>query len=114
MKFTQEIRSFLDARLAVFTAMTIVVGFGAAHWSGLRAAAESTAGGQFASLAYDIAFGQASWTVVLIVIAAAFVGSFFKGLRSYESRRLAVQLMMATIIFMGLNLALLAFRSTWS
>jgi hypothetical protein len=114
MKFTQELRTFLDARLVVFAATTIVVGFGVAHWSGLRAAAESTAGGQFAALAYDIAFGQAVSIVLLIVVAAAVVGSFVKGLKSYEARRLAVQLMMTTVIFAALNLALLAYRSTGS
>ena len=114
MKFTQELRTFFDARLIVYAAATIVVGFGVAHWNGLRAAAESSAGGQFASLAYDIAFGQAALIVVLILIVAAFVGSFAKGLKSYESRRLAVQLIITTMIFAGLNLALLAFRSTGS
>ncbi len=112
MKFTQELRAFLDARLAAFAAATIIVGFGVAHWNGLRAVGESTADGQFASLAYDIAFGQATWIVVLVVIAAAFVSSFVKGLKSYESRRLAVQLVMTTVIFSVLNLALLAYRAT--
>ncbi len=112
MKFTQELKTFLDTRLVVFTATTIIVGFGAAHWNGLRAAAESTAGGQFAALAYDIGFSQVVWTVVLIVIVSAIVGSFAKGLKSYESRRLAVQLVMTILIFEVLNIALLAYRST--
>jgi len=112
LKFTQELRTFLDARLVAFVATTIIVGFGVAHWNGLRAAAESTAGGQFASLAYDLGFGQATWIVVLVVIAAAIVSSFAKGLKSYESRRLAVQLIMTTVIFSVLNLALLVYRSS--
>lgn len=110
MRFTREFRTFLDARLAVFVAITIVVGFGVAHWNGLRAAADSN----FAALAYDIGFSQAAWVVVLIVIAAAFVGSFFKGVRSYEGRRFAAQLLITMVIFCALNLALLAFRSTGS
>ena len=111
-RWLQELRTFLDARLVVIAAITTIVGFGAAHWNGLRAAADSTVGGQFASLAYDLAFGQAAWTVVLIVIAATIVVSFITGVKSYESRRLAVQLLVTTVIFAVLNLALLAYRSS--
>ena len=110
MRFTRELRKFLDARLAVVAATTNVVGFGVAHWYGLRAAAEST----FAALAYDIAFSQAAWVVVLILIAAAFVGSFVKGVRSHEGSRFAAQLLITVVIFLALNFAFLEFRSTGS
>ena len=112
MKFAQELRSFLDARLVIIATTTTVLGFGASHWNGLRAAGESPYGGEFASAAYDIAFGQAAWTVMSLVIAATVILGFATGGKSYESRRLAVQLIITTVIFAALNLALLAYRAS--
>lgn len=111
MKFAQEFRKCFDGRLVMIATTTIILGFGVAHWIGLRAAADSTGGSQFASLAYDLAFGQAAFTVMAIVIAATIVVSFATGVRSYESRRLAVQLIITNMTFAALNLALLAYRS---
>lgn len=107
MKFAQELRKLFDARLVMIATTTIILGFGVAHWNGLRAAADSTGGSEFASLAYDLAFGKAAWTVMAIVIAATVIVSFVTGVRSYESRRLAVQLIITNMIFATLNLALL-------
>jgi hypothetical protein len=111
MKFAQELRKCFDARMLAIVMTTVVVGFGVAHWSGLRAAAASIGGRPFASLAYDVAFGQVTWTVQIVVTAAAVVVGVFRGISSYESRRLPVQLLMATMIFAVLNFAVLAYRS---
>ena len=113
MKFTQELRTYLDARLAVFVFATTVLGFGVAHWNGTRAA-QSASEDIFATLAYDVAFSQAAWIVILVLIAVAFIGSLFKGLWSYEGKRLAIQLMFANLFFALCNLALLAFRAAAS
>ena len=112
MKFAQELRSFLDTRLVIMSASACLIGFGLAHWNGLRAAAESPYGGAFASLAYDIAFGQIVLAVILVVFGATAIVGFATKVKSYESRRLAVQLMITSMIFAALNLVFLAFKTS--
>lgn len=110
MKFAEEIKSFLDARLAIIASTTSVVGLGAAHWNGLRAAGESSYGGAFAAAHYEIAFGYVTWTVMVVLIAAAGIVGLATGGKSRESRRFVVQLFMTLAIFGALNLILLQFR----
>ena len=110
MKFAEEFKSFLDTRLAVIASTTSVVGLGAAHWNGLRAAGESSYGGGFAATYYEIAFGHVTSTVMVILIAAAGLVGIATGGLSIESRRLVVQLFMTLVIFGALNLILLQFR----
>lgn len=110
MKFAKEIKSFLDARLAIIASTTSVVGLGAAHWNGLRAVGESSHGGAFAAAYYEIAFGHVIWTVMVILIAAAGIVGLATGGKSRESRRFVVQLFITLAIFGALNLVLLQFR----
>ena len=112
MKFAQELKSFLDTRLMIMSASACVIGLGLAHWNGLRAAVESSYGGAFASLAYDVAFGQVAWVVISVVLGATVIVGFATKGKSYESRRLAVQLIITSMIYAALNLVLLAFKAS--
>ena len=107
MKFTQELRNSIDARLAKIASVTNLGGFAVAHWNGLRLAGQSKYGGAFANLHYDLGFSQVVWAVFSLVMLAGISVGIATRLKSVESRRLAAQLFMSAGAFCLLNLVLL-------
>ena len=111
MKIAQELRNCLDVSMTINKPNTSLVGLGVAHWNGLRAASESQYGGAFAKLHNELAFSQAAWAVISILMVVAISIGIATRRKSNESRRLATQLFIAVGIFCVFNLVLLAFRS---
>ena len=110
MKFAQELRNSIDARLAIIVSTTSLGGLAIAHWNGLRLAGQSKYGGAFASLHYDLGFSQAAWAVFSLVVLAGISVGIATRLKSIESRRLAAQLFMSAGAFCLVNLVLLLFQ----
>jgi len=107
LKFARELISFVDFRLALITAATALVGFGAAKWNELRPSTDATGEIYTPSIAYEVGFGQGVAFVLQAVILAAVLVGLAAIISGRNSKRLAVQLTISTAIFAALNLAML-------
>ena len=76
MKFAQEFRSSIDARVAKIAITTSLGGFALLHWNGLRLAGKSKYDGAFAKPHYDLGFSQAVWAVFSVVILVILLNRF--------------------------------------
>lgn len=99
MNLAKDLTKFLDVGLLLIAAATVTLGFGIAHWNGLRLAADTTGGPSFASAYYELGFSQGAWSVQILVIAAGLIAGVATILKIGDFTRLAIQLAATSAIY---------------
>lgn len=108
MKLIRDLTKYFDGSLLIIVALTVILGFGIAHWNGLRVSDDSPSNTIFKFAAYEISFGQGAGAVLVFIISIAFIAGVATMLRIHPAERLAVQFIIASGIFSILNLMILA------